>query len=62
MDKLNWEFEPTVIPPRGRHRVCYQRELIKDCDQRYNFFINRIINVWNSLSDEIVAATSTKVF
>ena len=62
MDEINWEFEPTVLPPRGGHRGYFQRELIKDCNQRYNFFNNRIVNVWNSLPDEIVAATSKNVF
>ena len=62
MDEINLKFELTVLPPRGGHRGYFQRELIKDCNQRYNFFNNRIVNVWNSLPDEIVAATSTNVF
>ena len=51
-----------MFPPRERHRGYFQRELIKDCNQRYNFFNNRIVNEWNSLPDEIVAETSTNVF
>ena len=38
------------------------RKMIKDCNQRFNFFNNRVLHVWNSLPDEIVAATSTNVF
>ena len=55
MDEINLKFELTVLPPRGGHRGYFQRELINDCNQRYKFFNNRIVNVWNSLPDEIVA-------
>ena len=53
IDEFNWEFEPTVLPHFGAHCGYFQRELVNDCNQRYNFFKNRI--VWNYLPDEIVA-------
>ena len=62
IDYINWEFEPTVLPPCSGHCNYFQRELIKDCNQRYNFFINCIVNVWNSFPDKKVAATTTKTF
>ena len=35
INDINCEFEPTVFPPRGGHCGYFQRELIKDCYQRY---------------------------
>ena len=57
--EINWEFESTALPPRREHRGYLQRELVKELNQRYDFFNNRIANVWNSLPDEIVAAAKT---
>ena len=57
----NWKFEPMVFSFRKRHCGYFQRELVKDCNRRY-FFNNRILNDWNSLPDETVAATTTNVF
>ena len=51
-----------MLPLRGFHREYFQIELDKDCNQRNKFFKNRIVNNWNSLPDEIVAATTTNVF
>ena len=62
IDELNWEFEPVLLPPRGGHRGYYERELIKDCDQRFYFFNNRTAQDWNYLTDEIVSASSTNGF
>ena len=62
IDEINWEFEPVLLPPRGGHRGYYERELIKDCDQRFYFFNNRTAQDWNYLTDEIVSASSTNGF
>ena len=40
-DEINREFEPVLLSPRGGYRGFYERELIKDCDQRFYFFNNR---------------------
>ena len=62
IDEINWEFEPVLHPPRGGHWGYYERELIKDCDQRFYFFNNRTAQDWNYLTDEIVSASSTNGF
>ena len=62
IDEINFDFEPKVLPLREGHCSYFQSVLFKDCNQRSNFFNNRILNVWNSLSDESVAATTTNRF
>ena len=42
---------------RGHHHRL-ERELVKNCAQRENFFTNRIVNVWNNLPKEIIEAIS----
>ena len=49
IDEINWEFEPALLSPRGGHRGLYERELIKDNDQRFYFFNNRAAQDWNYL-------------
>ena len=62
MNEINWEFEPVLLSPRGGHRGYYERELIKDCDQRFYFFNNQTAQDWNYLTDEIVSASSINGF
>ena len=44
-----------MLPSLGGHRGHFQRESVKDCNQRFNFFNNRIVNVLYSLFDELFA-------
>ena len=53
LDIVEWENLPNKSPPRGGRRGQFQRELIKNCAQRYNFFNNRIAGAWNLLPDKI---------
>ncbi|RNA09935.1 hypothetical protein BpHYR1_052655 [Brachionus plicatilis] len=46
----------------GNRRVILRRELVKNCNQRHNFFCNQIVNDWNDLSYSIITAKSTKDF
>ena len=62
IDKINWEFEPVLLPPRGCHRGYYERELIKDCDQRFYLFNKRTAQNWNYMTQKNVTASSTKGF
>ena len=50
------------IAPRGGKRSRLRREIVKSCNQRHNFFTNRIVNIWNELPDNIITATSTNGF
>ncbi|CAF0714797.1 unnamed protein product [Brachionus calyciflorus] len=40
-----------------KHRL--ERQLIRNCEQRHNFFSNRIVPKWNRLSDQTIKAKST---
>ena len=46
-DILNWLNDPIQVPPRGKNRAQYRREIVKNCNKRHFFFINRICNDWN---------------
>ena len=50
-----------MLPHREEHCGYFQRGLIKDCNELFNFFNNRIVNVWNSLPDKIVRTVTTNV-
>jgi hypothetical protein len=69
-DKINW-FVPQVNAPaitstgpaasiRG-HKFRLEREIIHHCEQRYQFFTNRIVPYWNSLPRDIIEARSMNV-
>ena len=69
IDEINWEIKPVALPPRRGHRSYFERELIKtatklikNCDQRFNYFNNRIAQAWNAIPDEILTANSTNSF
>ena len=38
------------------------REKVRNCSQRFNFFPNRVVSVWNKFPEEIVSATSLNIF
>ena len=54
---INWHF-----PPLTGHHTRFQRELVKNCDERQQFFNNRITNIWNWLPDSVVGASSINSF
>ena len=39
-----------------------QRQLVRNCDPRENFFSNRVVPFWNALPDSIVNTTSVNAF
>ena len=43
-------------------RSYIERVLIKNCDQRFNFFNNRITQAWNAIPDEILTANNKNSF
>ena len=61
-DIVEWENPPHKTAPRGGRRSQFQREIIKNCAQRYNFFNNRIASAWNKLPDEIVSSATINQF
>ena len=61
-DSINWVHKPTLSNPRGGHRGHMRREIVRVCDQRHYFFNNRIVNLWNSIPDEVVNSNSVNAF
>ncbi|XP_065679099.1 uncharacterized protein LOC101234374 [Hydra vulgaris] len=68
IDIVSWS-EPHVlrvgqsnkIKTRGHH-LKTTREYVKNCEQRHQFFTNRIVNHWNALPSEVVCASSVNSF
>jgi hypothetical protein len=58
LDKINWHVKPQQSNQSGRLR----RELVKNCQLRFNFFSNRIVNPWNALDDETKNSTTIGMF
>ncbi|CAF1064320.1 unnamed protein product [Brachionus calyciflorus] len=69
-DKINW-FNPVIFKndslnglrqcPRS-HQLTIERQLVKNCEQRHNFFVNRISSIWNRLPKDIVESNTINVF
>ena len=62
VDNIDWHTKPIRIPQRYGHRERLRREITRCCNQRHEFFINRIANHWNSLPNEIILSKSVNEF
>lgn len=62
IDNINWTVPQTFMPERPRHRQYLEKELVKNCSERSNFFTVRIVRTWNSLPDSVVNAVSCNSF
>ena len=62
INRLNWHYPPCVAPPRANHRERFRREIVKNCQQRFHFFNNRVATAWNALPNDIVESNSVAVF
>ena len=62
IEEINWHVEPIILQARGGHRKRFHREIVRNCEQRHQFFNNRIANAWNELPDEVANARSTDDF
>ena len=56
-DEVDWHHNPE----RGLN-VKLHRELIKNCNKSFYFFLNRSANIWNSLPSSVISANSTNSF
>ena len=61
-DTITWCNEPSWSVPRDTKRSQLRREIVASCQQRHNFFINRIANAWNGLPDSIVTTETVDSF
>ena len=48
--------------PRRGGRGHLHKEILATCQQKSKFFINRVVNVWNSLPDAVSGAFTTNSF
>ena len=61
------QFDDYFIPSKRRHNLrshkfVIQSKFYTSCDQFRNFFFDRIVGIWNSLSHDLVSATSLQQF
>lgn len=61
LDVIRWVSPPLMVS-RGNRRPKLRREIVKNCNQRHNFFINRIVNNWNNLPDDVIDAMDVNDF
>ena len=68
--KVTWTSEATFamkneddisLKNRG-HSMKLTREIVKSCEQRHNFYTNRVCNAWNALSIKVVQGPSINSF
>lgn len=52
LDLVAWHSPPTWSDPRPGRREQLRREIVSACQQRHNFFLNRVAPLWNSLPDD----------
>ena len=62
IDIVNWFSPPKIAPPRAGNRAKLRRELVKNCNERHNFFTNRIVPHWNNLPEGVAASVSVNSF
>ena len=56
-ESIEWHFTPLTGTRTRNHR-----ELVKNCDQHFHFFNNRLTNIWNWLSEIVIRADSVNQF
>ncbi len=69
IDVVNWldkkslstSQTTTTMTTRGHH-LKLTKEIVKNCEQRFHFFTNRVVNFWNALPSHVVTAPSVNSF
>ena len=49
------------VPGRCDRRDQLRGDTVKNCDQRWHFYYDRIVDVWNGLDDKIVGAETVDI-
>jgi hypothetical protein len=70
LDKVNWQKplvfknsqESTLRHAPRRHEFVLERQLVKNCDQRFHFFTNRVANTWNKLEKDTINSKNVNDF
>ena len=58
LDLINWHHGPL----RGNRRARLFRELVKNCEARFNWFGNRIAGHWNALPSHVINPSGVNDF
>ena len=56
-DKIAWHHplrENSTHYSTRSHAYGFEKQLVRNCTQRSNFFTNRVVNAWNSLPSEVI--------
>ncbi|CAF1041473.1 unnamed protein product [Brachionus calyciflorus] len=65
IDQINWHAPLRLninnYPTRG-HSFKLNREIVKNCAPRFNYFTNRVVNSWNKLNANSIEAPSVNSF
>ena len=64
IDQVNWSNPPKVnnnSKTRG-HNQKLQKQLIHVSGKIFQFFTNRKVNKWNSLTEEVVSSNNVNIF
>ena len=61
-DEIIWHNSPLVTSSRSGRRPQLRREIVRCCNQRHNFFINRVVNQWNALPDNVTNSNTVDQF
>ena len=69
-DEVNWFnnvvfkniWSDSTAQQLRSHEFVVERQLVKNCDQRHNFFINRVSTFWNRLPRDVVNSTDINIF
>lgn len=62
LDEVRWARMPIQVDGIAGKRPQLRREVVIGCNQRHNFFTNRVASDWNKLTDDTVNSGSTTSF
>ena len=55
IDHVQWSTPIRTLDKESRGlKIRMERELVKNCNSRYHFLTNRIVNYWNDLPQHVV--------
>ena len=70
-NKVSWVRTPVTAPslstngPAGAirgHNIRAERQIVRNCSQRHDFFSNRGVPDWNSLPQSVIEAKTVNAF
>ena len=59
IELVNWHHQ---IVQGERQRARLRRELVKNCDERFNWFGNRVASSWNAIPGSVISSDTVNQF